>query len=153
MSPDDVRHNAASQQMMQQFRNFLRRKGLKSTRQRDLIVSEFAQVRGHVSVEELLQRVRANDSGVGTPTVYRTLKLLVDAGLAACRHFGDGFTRFEQFHTGTTCAPTRAGLMTGHHCNSTGVWHTIIALHCDLRIREGFAQKVFDFVGLHRHGA
>jgi len=34
-------------------------------------------------------------------------------------------TRFEQFHTGTTCAPTRSGLMTGHYCNSTGVWHTI----------------------------
>lgn len=34
-------------------------------------------------------------------------------------------TRFDQFHTGTTCAPTRAGLLTGHHCNSTGVWHTI----------------------------
>ncbi|MBN2452198.1 MAG: arylsulfatase [Lentisphaeria bacterium] len=33
--------------------------------------------------------------------------------------------RFEQFHTGTTCAPTRAGLLTGHTCNSTGVWHTI----------------------------
>lgn len=33
--------------------------------------------------------------------------------------------RFEQFHSGTTCAPTRAGLMTGHYCNSTGVWHTI----------------------------
>jgi len=33
--------------------------------------------------------------------------------------------RFEQFHTGTTCAPTRAGLLTGHYCNSTGVWHTI----------------------------
>lgn len=32
---------------------------------------------------------------------------------------------FEQFHVGTTCAPTRAGLLTGHHCNSTGVWHTI----------------------------
>jgi len=31
----------------------------------------------------------------------------------------------ESFHTGTTCAPTRAGLMTGHYCNSTGVWHTI----------------------------
>jgi arylsulfatase A-like enzyme len=28
-------------------------------------------------------------------------------------------------HTGTTCAPTRAGIMTGHTCNSTGVWHTI----------------------------
>lgn len=33
--------------------------------------------------------------------------------------------RFEQFHSGTTCAPTRAGLFTGHYCNSTGVWHTI----------------------------
>jgi arylsulfatase A-like enzyme len=33
--------------------------------------------------------------------------------------------RFEQFHSGTTCAPTRAGMMTGRYCNSTGVWHTI----------------------------
>ncbi len=33
--------------------------------------------------------------------------------------------RMEQFHSGTTCAPTRAGIMTGHNCNSTGVWHTI----------------------------
>jgi arylsulfatase A-like enzyme len=32
---------------------------------------------------------------------------------------------FEQFHCGTTCAPTRAGLLTGHYCNSTGVWHTV----------------------------
>ncbi len=40
------------------------------------------------------------------------------------RFHGDA-VRFEQFHSGTTCAPTRAGLMTGHYCNSTGVWHTI----------------------------
>ncbi|MFT5239480.1 MAG: arylsulfatase A-like enzyme [Kiritimatiellia bacterium] len=39
--------------------------------------------------------------------------------------FHGASSRFEQFHTGTTCAPTRAGLMTGHYCNSTGVWHTI----------------------------
>jgi len=35
-------------------------------------------------------------------------------------------TRFTNFHVGTTCAPTRAGLMTGVHCNRAGVWHTII---------------------------
>lgn len=29
------------------------------------------------------------------------------------------------YHVGPTCAPTRAGLMTGHYHNSTGVWHTI----------------------------
>lgn len=33
--------------------------------------------------------------------------------------------RFEQFHSGTTCAPTRAGFLTGHYANSTGVWHTV----------------------------
>ncbi|MCE5328285.1 MAG: arylsulfatase [Planctomycetaceae bacterium] len=33
--------------------------------------------------------------------------------------------RLRQFHVGPTCAPTRAGLMTGRYCNCTGVWHTI----------------------------
>ena len=33
--------------------------------------------------------------------------------------------RFTDYHVGPTCAPTRAGLMTGHFHNSTGVWHTI----------------------------
>ena len=34
--------------------------------------------------------------------------------------------RFTNFHVGPTCAPTRAGLMTGRYCNCTGVWHTIM---------------------------
>ncbi len=34
-------------------------------------------------------------------------------------------SRLTNFHVGPTCAPTRAGLMTGHYANSTGVWHTI----------------------------
>ena len=29
------------------------------------------------------------------------------------------------YHVGPTCAPTRAGLMTGRYHNSTGVWHTV----------------------------
>ena len=33
--------------------------------------------------------------------------------------------RLTDYHVGPTCAPTRAGLMTGHYHNSTGVWHTI----------------------------
>jgi arylsulfatase A-like enzyme len=34
--------------------------------------------------------------------------------------------RFTNFHVAPTCAPTRAGLMTGRHCNRTGVWHTVM---------------------------
>jgi arylsulfatase A-like enzyme len=33
--------------------------------------------------------------------------------------------RLTNYHVGPTCAPTRAGLLTGHYHNSTGVWHTI----------------------------
>ena len=40
------------------------------------------------------------------------------------RIHGDGI-RFTDYHVGTTCAPTRSGLLTGHYCNSAGVWHTI----------------------------
>ena len=33
--------------------------------------------------------------------------------------------QLTNFHVGPTCSPTRAGLLTGHFANSTGVWHTI----------------------------
>ena len=33
--------------------------------------------------------------------------------------------RFTDFHVGTTCAPSRASLMTGQYCNKVGAWHTI----------------------------
>jgi len=39
--------------------------------------------------------------------------------------FYDEAVRLTDFHVGPTCAPTRAGLMTGRYCNRTGVWHTI----------------------------
>ncbi len=34
--------------------------------------------------------------------------------------------RFTNYHTGTTCAPTRSGLMSGMYSNKVGVWHTIM---------------------------
>ncbi|WP_373511878.1 arylsulfatase [Persicitalea sp.] len=34
--------------------------------------------------------------------------------------------RFTNFHSGTTCAPTRASLMTSKNSNKVGAWHTII---------------------------
>lgn len=34
--------------------------------------------------------------------------------------------RFTNYHCGTTCAPTRSGIMTGKYCNHVNVWHTIL---------------------------
>ena len=70
-------------------------KGLKQTRQRNLIVDTFFAAGGHLNVEELLTRVREQDSRISAATVYRTMKLLTECGLAQPRHFGDGQTRYE----------------------------------------------------------
>lgn len=86
---------SGAERLPEAFRRYLVHEGLKSTRQRDLITELFATVEEHVSVEDLLDVVKQHDASIGYATVYRTLKLLVDSGLAACRHFGDGFTRFE----------------------------------------------------------
>jgi len=77
------------------FEDYVRRHGLKSTQQRDLIVDLFLKSSGHISIEDLLGKVRKKNPKVGYATVYRTLKLLTDSGIAAARQFGDGQTRFE----------------------------------------------------------
>jgi Fur family ferric uptake transcriptional regulator len=70
-------------------------RGLRSTDQRRLIVETFFQSPNHVSIEELLAQVRAEDPKVGYATVYRTLKLMAESGIAYERQFGDGLTRYE----------------------------------------------------------
>ena len=77
------------------FAEYVRRHGLKSTQQRDAIVEQFLHSVGHISIEDLLAKVRKKNPKVGYATVYRTLKLLTECGIAAPRQFGDGQTRFE----------------------------------------------------------
>jgi Fur family ferric uptake transcriptional regulator len=77
------------------FRAYLVEHGLKSSRQRDLIVETFLGAQEHLRVEQLLSRVRESDPGVSQATVYRTMKLLVECGLAEARNFEDGQTRYE----------------------------------------------------------
>lgn len=84
---------------LDQFRERLNahmsKKGLRSTDQRRLIVETFFTVDNHISIEELLAAVRHQDPKVGYATVYRTLKLLAECGVAFERRFGDGLTRYE----------------------------------------------------------
>ncbi len=79
----------------QRFADFLARAGLKATRQREAIVRAFFAAGRHVSAEELYHQIRSQDPGIGLVTVYRTLKLLRQAGLATQRQFGDAYTRFD----------------------------------------------------------
>jgi Fur family ferric uptake transcriptional regulator len=74
---------------------YMVKKGLRSTDQRRLIIETFFRSDNHVSIEELLAQVRESDPRVGYATVYRTLKLLTECGVAYERRFGDGLTRYE----------------------------------------------------------
>lgn len=87
-------------QKKQAFNQFALKRGLRSTRQRDLILDVFLSSREHLSVEELYLKVKASNPGVGQATVYRTLKLFVEAGLAREMTLSDGQTRYEHVMAG-----------------------------------------------------
>jgi Fur family transcriptional regulator, ferric uptake regulator len=82
------------------FNNFALSKGLRSTRQRDIILDIFLSTHQHVSVEELYLKVKASNPGIGQATVYRTLKLFTEAGLAREILLHDGQTRYEHIVVG-----------------------------------------------------
>ena len=77
---------------------YLGEHGLKQTRQRKAILDVFLSAGGHLTSEEVLRAVREHHANIGYTTVYRTMKLLCDAGLASERHFDDGITRYEIEH-------------------------------------------------------
>ncbi|RMF21208.1 MAG: transcriptional repressor [Deltaproteobacteria bacterium] len=80
---------------LEQFREFIRERGLKSTRQRDEIARWFFASDGHLSADQIYRQVKAASPGIGFSTVYRTMKLLCEAGLVHERHFGDGEALYE----------------------------------------------------------
>ena len=74
---------------------YLEEHNLKRTKQREAILAAFLEATGHITSEEIHSRVRADNPNIGYTTVYRTMKLLCDAGLASERRFDDGVTRYE----------------------------------------------------------
>lgn len=68
---------------------------LKNTTQRQIILTTFLKTEKHISAEDLYLQLKKKHPGIGFSTVYRTLKLLVEAGLAHEIHFNDGIMRFE----------------------------------------------------------
>ena len=77
------------------FLKHIQKKGLKRTAQRDLILDVFLKTEAHMSGEDLYRLVSDKDPSVGQTTVYRTLRLLTEAGLAREVRFGDGRAHYE----------------------------------------------------------
>jgi len=79
----------------ERLKTFMKQKGFKSTRQRDIIASEFFKCEDHITAEDLYKKINKRHKEIGSTTVYRTLKLLAESGLATSRVFADQLTRYE----------------------------------------------------------
>ncbi len=77
------------------FINYLAEHNLKWTRQREEILHLFLKVEKHLTIDDFYQMVRRKNDRIGYATVYRTLKLICDSGLARQVDFGEGKVRFE----------------------------------------------------------
>lgn len=119
--------------LIHQFEDYLRSQNLRLTDQRRLIVKTFSRKKGHISAEDLYRHIHKNTPSIGFATVYRTLKLLADAGLASGKNFGDGFVRFE-------CCPGS----TEHHdhliCTNCGNIVEFVNSHIE-ELQETVAQE------------
>ena len=82
-----------------EIREQLRRRGLRWTPQRRLILEVLDQTAGHVTAAELIDRCRSIDPETTPSTVYRTLRVLEDLGLVRHAHGADGR---EEFHVRPT---------------------------------------------------
>lgn len=64
-----------------QFKDFVKRKGLKFTSQRESILEEILNVKGHFEIEDMVKRIKEKSIPVSRATVYRTLNILKEMGL------------------------------------------------------------------------
>jgi Fur family transcriptional regulator, ferric uptake regulator len=125
------------------WRAFLTERGLNVSKARDAVVEVFFETEAHASLQELFDAASRRHAGVGFATVYRTMKLLDEAGLADARNFGDGKSTLYEVAAGRS-----------HHdhliCESCGrivefVDEEVESLQDKIARRYGFSLK------RHRH--
>lgn len=128
--------------VVEQFREFLRRRSLRVTETRDGIIRMILSQKGHYDAEELVAKLGALGVQASRATVYRTLLLLREAGIIQSTVHSDDRQRYE----------TAAG--TAHHdhlvCTSCGRVVEFQFEAFEILQREVAARHGFRLVG-HSH--
>lgn len=70
-------------------------KNMRMTDQRRVIARVLSEANDHPSVEDVYSRAHEVDDRISLSTVYRTVRLFVDAGIVESHDFGDGKARLE----------------------------------------------------------
>ncbi len=80
------------------FRDYIRRRGLRHTPERERIVREIFRVHGHFDVDELYWRLSQQNIKVSKASIYRSLPLLMECGLIREVDFSDGHWHYEHVY-------------------------------------------------------
>ncbi len=80
------------------LKGFLRESKLRLTPQRQTILEVFLEYDGHAEVEDLFLIIQERDPTIGIATVYRTMNLLVECGLARENVLSQGQKSFEKLY-------------------------------------------------------
>lgn len=81
----------------------LRSRGFRLTPQREMVVKTIAHAGRHVTAEEIFEQVRVHTQAINLATVYRTLDLLVELGMASRADLGDGRVIYASLDHGPHC--------------------------------------------------
>ncbi|MBP9023419.1 MAG: transcriptional repressor [Spirochaetes bacterium] len=80
---------------IEKFNEYVKNSGLKSSAQRNHILEIMESKHIHRTVEEIYDIVKKSNPEIGIATVYRTVKLLCEAGIAKEIHINHDVTRYE----------------------------------------------------------
>lgn len=65
----------------EKFRNYLKEKGLRYTKQRDEIIEKILEAKGHFEIEDIVLDFKKQNLDVSRSTIYRTLSILKELGI------------------------------------------------------------------------
>src|SRR5512136_230072 len=111
----------------------VRKRGYRMTPQREMILDAI-HAEGHITADDIFQRVHAKSPAVNLATVYRTLELLKELGIVTAIDTGEGCVHYEL-----------AGELPHHHLVCEGCGHileldrdVLLPLEDELCKRYGF---------------
>jgi Fur family transcriptional regulator, ferric uptake regulator len=121
---------ARAQREIELLKDHLAKHSLKLTRQRQEILTMFLK-NEHITAEQMYRQLAKRDPHIGLATIYRTLNLFCEAGIAQARHFGTQTQYDNVSHK-------------GHHDHliCTGCGKIIEFENCDIeRLQEEVARR------------
>ncbi len=123
------------------FLEALRQRGYRITPQREMIVEAIAHSNQHMTAEEVLAAIHTRTRSINIATVYRTLDMLVEEGLASKMDLGGGRVVYATARHGPHIH------LVCHHCHRVidAELEPFASLLDEIRQRYGFVCDLHHF--------